>query len=101
MLTVLKHSTLSFKNCHLIAKAANILKPAGDVMVAMSIFHMQSICVLLGFLIHWSDLYAYILTVWLLWSLYWNFWTSGGWVRPVEVCNIYLGNNCWKYCFMM
>lgn len=61
MLTVLKHSTLSFKNCHLIAKAANILKPAGDVMVAMSIFHMQSICVLLGFLIHWSDLYAYIL----------------------------------------
>lgn len=40
-------------------------------------------------------------TVWLLWSLYWNFWTSGGWVRPVEVCNIYLGNNCWKYCFMM
>lgn len=32
MLTVLKHSTLSFKNCHLIEKAANILKPAGDVM---------------------------------------------------------------------
>lgn len=38
---------------------------------------------------------------WLLWSLHCNFCTSAKWVRSVEVCNIYLGNNCWKYYFMM